>query len=261
MLRFNASAFVNAYTFLEYQGFCCHLHRVGGESLEDPLSEEDKKRVSTLLSNLEGPSTHASLGSVISQIRRAQSMINEGCTYGNLASLLEELGNWVRDELGGRRFMFMPEAEAACWSAQTPFGKKVADKFPKVKEDVVEASKCLGVRRYTASVFHLMRVMEAGMRHLVKLLGLTATISVEQSWGVLLKPVEAQIVALPGGLSATEKQRARRAAFSETATFLRHVKDAWRNDTMHPKRTYTEEEAKNIFAAVKAFMRALVKLR
>jgi len=42
--------------------------------------------------------------------------------------------------------------------------------------------------------------------------------------------------------------------------YLETVKVAWRNPTMHPKQTYTEEEAESIIGAVKALMRELAKI-
>jgi hypothetical protein len=132
-------------------------------------------------------------------------------------------------------------------------------KFPKLTEDIDEAGKCLFFGRYTAVVFHLMRVMEVGVRRLARLL--RTNVNLDQAWGIILQPIDTAIVALPGGVAATDKEKKRKAKFSEVAVFLRHVKDAWRNDTMHPKRTYTEEEANRVFEIVKAFVQSLVKLR
>ncbi len=41
---------------------------------------------------------------------------------------------------------------------------------------------------------------------------------------------------------------------------LYHVKQAWRNSTMHPKETCTSEQAKEVFDAVRVFMRQLATL-
>jgi hypothetical protein len=47
--------------------------------------------------------------------------------------------------------------------------------------------------------------------------------------------------------------------FSNATANLRAVKDGWRNPTMHVKIKYTEEEALDVFNAVKAFMGHLAK--
>ena len=48
--------------------------------------------------------------------------------------------------------------------------------------------------------------------------------------------------------------------WSEALTLLVHVKQAWRNPTMHPKRTYTQAEADDIFRATRSFMQNLADL-
>jgi hypothetical protein len=77
-----------------------------------------------------------------------------------------------------------------------------------------------------------------------------------------LGDIDTAVANLPGAtMSAATKDRARHAKFAGIAAYLHHVKDAWRNTTMHPKRTYTEEEAERIFENAKAFMQGLAKLR
>ena len=46
----------------------------------------------------------------------------------------------------------------------------------------------------------------------------------------------------------------RTVALSQAAGYLYNVKVAWRNPTMHPRITYTLEEAADLISAVKAFM-------
>jgi HEPN domain-containing protein len=41
---------------------------------------------------------------------------------------------------------------------------------------------------------------------------------------------------------------------------LDNVREAWRNPTMHPKETYTEEEAENAFRFVKQYMEYLTAI-
>jgi hypothetical protein len=46
------------------------------------------------------------------------------------------------------------------------FGEDVSDQFPSTILDIEEAGKCLAMSRNTSCVFHLMRVMEVGLRTL-----------------------------------------------------------------------------------------------
>ena len=128
-------------------------------------------------------------------------------------------------------------------SDDPPYGREVDDAFPKAASEISEAAKCLAFNRPTACVFHLMRAMELAVQKLAERLGKT---NIEKEWGKLLSDIAKEIEAMPKGTGRDE--------WSTIHTHLYHVKQAWRNDTMHPKTTYTEAEAEGVFAAVKTFM-------
>ncbi len=130
-----------------------------------------------------------------------------------------------------------------------PFGHEVDDAFPKVAGEISEASKCLAFSRPTATVFHLMRAMELAVERLGEALGKSVTGKV---WGVMLADISKAIEEMPKGKA--------RDTWSSVHSHLYHVKQAWRNDTMHPKTTYTETEAVAVFQAVKSFMTVLAPM-
>jgi hypothetical protein len=132
---------------------------------------------------------------------------------------------------------------------EPPFGRKVDDAFPKASGEISEAAKCLAFLRPTATVFHLMRAMELAVERLGEALGKNVTGKV---WGIMLADISNAIESMPKGKS--------RDTWSSVHTHLYHVKQAWRNDTMHPKTTYTETEAEAVFQAVKSFMTALAPM-
>lgn len=89
-----------------------------------------------------------------------------------------------------------------------------------------------------------MRIMEVGVQKLGEKLGINAT--TDKVWQVILDQVNASIKQM--GKSA-EAER-----YAAISAHLYNVKLAWRNEAMHPKATYTQEEAVSIFSAVKSFM-------
>lgn len=125
----------------------------------------------------------------------------------------------------------------------------VQDKLPSVIPDVDEAAKCIALGRYTGAVFHLMRVMEVGVQEFGATLGVTLT--KQKVWQVILDQVNKQIA----GMDSKEPNRTR---FASISSHLYNVKLAWRNEVMHPKATYTAEEAENVIQAVRGFMIDLV---
>ena len=139
-----------------------------------------------------------------------------------------------------------PESEwpkHALMLSASPFGDDVSLAFSGAKYDIEEAAKCLALRRATACVFHLMRTMEYSVQRLCAKLGIT---NVDREWGKLLSSIDEAIKAMGKTDEAND--------WSEIRSSMYHVKQAWRNTTMHPNKTYTEEQAEEIFRAVKSFL-------
>jgi hypothetical protein len=76
------------------------------------------------------------------------------------------------------------------------FGDNFALKFPSAAFDLDEAGKCLAFERPTAAVFHLMRLMEIGLKATARCLGIPDPIKArERNWGEILRKIEAQTTA------------------------------------------------------------------
>lgn len=155
----------------------------------------------------------------------------------------------MNDELSLATFIQIANTKADYYYNDEIFGQAVMNRFPKAIEDIQEAAKCFALGRSTACVFHLMRAMELATQYLGKRLGLSFV--TEKNWANILDQVDKAIKALP---VKNSRQKAKRNRLSEASAHLRMVKDAWRNDVMHPKETYTEEEAERVFRNVKDFM-------
>jgi hypothetical protein len=131
------------------------------------------------------------------------------------------------------------------------FGDEVEKKFPTMSEDISEAGKCLALNRATASVFHLMRVMEVGVQRFGSVLGVQ--MAGEKNWQNILDEINKAIRALDQKAQLTK-------AYAAASAHLYNVKIASRNEVMHPKQTYSTEEAMKLFNATDAFIRDLANL-
>jgi len=191
------------------------------------------------------------LPSATKQLKRIYASITTaGTDVASIGPMVIDLYNRLRDDLEERAFVSIPaELTRLYRQDDPPFGRPVSDAFPHSIEDISEAAKCLALGRSTATVFHLMRAMEGAVQRLAAKLGVK---NVDKEWGKLISDIAQAIEAMPKG---SDRNR-----WSETKTHLYHVKQAWRNDTMHPKQTYTFEEARAIFEAVKVFMNGLAAL-
>lgn len=97
------------------------------------------------------------------QTSRIEEVLQQnGVKYTQIAELFAELRRRIYDELRSKVHYVLDEYEAEYVRNASPFGDAVFDAFPSAAEDILESSKCLGLSRYTASVFHLMRALEVG---------------------------------------------------------------------------------------------------
>lgn len=167
-------------------------------------------------------------------------------TYESLTRNLGELTTRMIDELEQRLFLAVPLQQAPLYlQPEPPFGVDANSRFLKMTEDISESAKCLGLNRPTASVFHLMRVMELAVQEFGNVL--RVSLVNEKNWQIILDQVNAAIRKL-------DAKDVRTKAYAQAASHLYNVKVAWRNEVMHPKQTYTFEEAKAIFENVKTLI-------
>lgn len=172
------------------------------------------------------------------------------CGYPRLRERLEVLSQIMEDELGAKLMLFMPAKRAVYFLAgENLLGSTVLRSFPQLAGDIDEAGKCLGGGRFTAAVFHLMRVMETGVQEFGKTLGVE--LAGEMVWQKILNQVNSEI-------SERDHKDPKTVTLASTSANLYAVKLAWRNEVMHPKATYTEDEATRVMEATKAYMTDLV---
>lgn len=183
--------------------------------------------------------------------RTLSGLKKTGFDSGDLRRALRELHIHIKDEL----------EEVSLWRVEYPDflakdGLGLKDKFKEAHRDAEEAGKCLAFGRNTAGVFHLMRVMEVGLRELGGSLNdASLDPKTNPTWEKILGRCDKE-------LAKPYKERSPEWAadgsfFSSATADLRAVKDAWRNPTLHVERFYDGEEARDVWNAARAFMRHL----
>jgi hypothetical protein len=136
------------------------------------------------------------------------------------------------------------------------FGCDVTNKFISVLFELDEAGKCLALGRPTACVFHLMRIMEIGVRAIARCLQIPDPVKpAERNLGHILDEIWNGIAAK--WPTTADRMGGDGALFEELHASLDAVKNPWRNATMHVERKYTDDEAEHVFAAVRGFMMKL----
>jgi hypothetical protein len=140
-------------------------------------------------------------------------------------------------------------ANTLTFDEKQPLGKNVAEKFPECSEDIREAHECLRFDRYTACAFHVGRAIERAVVRVAKKMKAKPA---RDQWQSYINAMKAVIEKMP---YATPKQKAKRALFCSASDYLFNFKEAWRNPTMHPERTYTCEQASEILSSAASFLR------
>jgi hypothetical protein len=131
--------------------------------------------------------------------------------------------------------------------------------FPNASFEVEESCKCLALGRYTAAVFHAMRMLEIGIRALAKRLDIPdPTRPSEKNWSKVLGAIEERINAL--WPAPTRMPKTDGTAFEALFATLDAVKNPWRNATMHVETIYAPHEALHIVRCAGYFMRLLSEL-
>lgn len=171
----------------------------------------------------------------------------------DLEPRLAELYSRMVDEFEGA-VVFAVDPKLSAYLDSPPeslFGRNACDAFPGCIPDMSEAAKCLALERATASVFHLMRIMEAALKSFARESG----IPYAPSWESYIRQLKTTIESDWSSKSAAEK--AKQPFYKEVLGDLQAIKIAWRNPTMHILRKYDPDEAGNIFSAVRALIQSL----
>lgn len=238
-------AFARDVALLEQQAVGLATNKNG------PITDDDVAILEPLLERCSGAGAFFYLPQVVARRNRLQAAIDQRASYEEIRYQLRALREELDDELGSRKLFYMPASKALYYfTGLQEFGLDVLKRFPSLRSDIEEAGKCIGCRRSTAAVFHLMRVLEAGVQAFGKQFGLAGL--EHKNWQEILNDVN-------GKLRAMVKTDSQRAQFAELVTLLTAVKFAWRNEVMHPKDVYTEEEADDIFRTTRAFMKKVVE--
>jgi len=179
-----------------------------------------------------------------------------------LNELLSQLRAGWDNELRKRLFMFIPMVDATFLNKEAMFGPEVAEKISEANTDIQSAGNCYGTGNYTASVFHLMRVAEFGLRRIGRKLKVSLRhkrkpITIEYAvWDQVITACNNKIGKIRQGRVGKKRERLL-SLYSDAAQHCLFMKDIWRNNISHTRQPYNQPEALAVMARVKDFMRFL----
>lgn len=251
MLRFHAADFLRVMQQVESLAY---------ENLVRP-GMVNQEMIRLCLLELKAELNRAEIDWFDGMIERLLYDVRKGADVGIILPILRELREGIKDLFRKRHFLEIGPTEKRFYE-ENPFGQSAVDKFPSAKFDMVEAGKCYALDRWTASVFHLMRVLEVGLKTMA--VKLEVFDPAKPSWESIIRRCETAIGEFSSD-SHGQPWKQERDFYSEAATDFRFFKDPWRNHTSHvgdPSKgvdKYTKDEAQDILSHVKSFMEHLAK--
>lgn len=261
MLETKAEDFVEAGSYLsrlrESSEKVAMIQRSRGQG-DRPLtpSEREASGIDERLRDLRTRCEALGLRMTIKQIDRCLAL-SELQAVAIVAFSVEILDRF-QDELEEHPFVSLTSEEAVLFKQPLKGWETVVERFGSAF-DVEEARKCLAFERYTAAVFHLMKIVESGVLELQLFL---QTPDVKAHFGSVVSKLE----------DMTQKQRYDHISprlqshlpfLREVLTQLHAVKDSWRNKVTHvdafiiPSETFTAEMALGAHDATLLLMKKL----
>lgn len=186
------------------------------------------------------------------QAVRCRLAVEQKCTYSELKQLTAELKSRIQDEFNSIVLLWVEDKNF--YAKPELFGEMVGNKFSGAAFDIEESGSCYATGRYTASVFHLMRVAEYGLDAIAKRVGYSDP---RPGWEGVLKYIDAQLKTERDRMSDLFKGDLE--FIGGISAHMHGVNLAWRRRVAHIERTYTKDQAKRIYDATKGLMEHLAE--
>lgn len=230
-----------------------HSLMAGEESARDQLAEAVKGVLE------EGERIPLRKG-IVEQAKRIQQYLASDLNHRSLGLLASELRENLAVEFTEYLFFVVPPDRKEMYlHPEEWFSASVVEKFPDTATDVREAARCYALARWTAAVFHAMRILEHGLRWLAEAVAITPATPVElANWKNVIDQIDRKLRDMEQAPRSTQKS-ADLQWYSETAAQFRLFKDAWRNHVAHSRASYDNEDAAKVLTGVRDFMRHIVE--
>ena len=172
---------------------------------------------------------------------------------------IKEMRNRFWDETDSLSFLYIEEEKLRSYQNPTKGWEDIIGRFPETVGDIEEASKCLALSRYAASIFHGLQVVEFGLIDLGYFIGVADPKSGWTSVSNALRKIV--------GKKYEERTQFERDNFNfleQVQATVEALKNAWRNKVSHAQGRLalmtpdsSPDIAGDILSAVKTFMRRL----
>lgn len=218
--------------------------------MHEDVDEAYLKRITIMLNLIESAADDFQWCYVKNNINRLRHMLVSPIKMYDLMSRLNVLRETIEDGLKFQKVYRYPDDKGAVFENWKQDWDLVLQAFPECKNDIVASVDLWALQHNTATVFHLMRVLEVGLGAFAQNVGVVYS---TQNWYNLINEVEKAIRQEGNQQKSPEKEK-RMQFLSEAAKEFSYFKDGWRNYVSHKKCVYDEHQAKSVMEHVRCFM-------
>jgi hypothetical protein len=195
----------------------------------------------------------ASMPLAVRQTEDILKAINKAdSSFKDVVDMVKELMGRINHYLEGRTALTIPEAQKRYFDQPIEGWEEILEAFPGALDNFEEASRCLALGRNTACVYHLSGIVQEALEAVSRELSIPLD-PTSDTWNGLIskinKAVEGKQLSEP-----REEWKANEAFYAELLQDLKAIKNAWRNPTMHFRRTYSDGDSIKAYARVQEFM-------
>lgn len=246
MIRFLAERFFSASSVLQ-------------EFINNPLLPRKQEEVDRLRAWIDSIDKQCGLFGLTLSGYKAQEILyaldTGQCTPGFLQPALKELHQRIEQELASEWFKYIPKYKAQYIDAGRFDIPEIVQFGYDTQAEFVKAGDCYALGQSTASVFHLMRVVDAGLKSAAKSLGIPY---LSESWKTVGDKIQKEMEKKYPDKTVDWRQR--EPLYAELLTDIGAIGKAHRNPALHDlKVNYAEEEAQYLLTVVEAFIKHLSK--
>jgi hypothetical protein len=178
--------------------------------------------------------------------------------HGRLSSFAEMLRTSLNNEVA---FLHVASDKTHVYMRPLDGWGDTEKAFPSAVREVEAASRCFALNQWTASVFHLMRTLEIGLRTLAVEVKSSIANPSDQNWHRVIETINSAIGKMQPGTATSPVPPVPadlRMFYSDAAMQFMHFKEAFRNHVMHVRIFYdNEDSARVIYSHVRDFMALL----
>jgi hypothetical protein len=174
---------------------------------------------------------------------------------------MEALYDAIIDDIGTERFYhYRKDKSLVLLRISSEWNATLSNcAFPSLKKEIEEGVDCYALEHNNASIFHMMRVAEIGMRALARERQVNFPRHPLEwaDWQTILDETEKKARSATAGMARGPKKDAMQAFYNGAIGQLHGFKDTYRNVIMHVRRSYDELESLRAINQVRDFMNGL----